>query len=391
MGHFNCKITFCESYNIKTTFFILVGVAVILTFIECSSRGTLVSSIPKKKPGWVDLPQGINKYKGIATNMGSLEEARNGAVKDAMSRISEEIGVRVLASFEVEKSEDGGELDVRVDSKITTKAKAELKGLKVLGSYVEKHKVKDKESLYCYNGFALLRIPEGEVTKARRRIAEYNQKIFNEAEKLWDDAEKKENKYPYYALCNYRSIVDMLKNIDLPVAKRLLLQSENKKDYLEEIKDPMIELENLLGCKDIIRRVIMLDSYNSPIKDGIIDVGEGIRFELDLKDSSYIYVIGYDKETKEARFLFPNAFEEGNLTAGKKIYPEVSEFKAEPPCGSNTIFLIASLVRLNIPPFGRFGYSSLNNPMLWKLIKELKENKFDLSKVDFYIRRQEVE
>jgi len=386
MGYFNRKFTFFERHIIKT-FFTLMGVAVILTFIECSSRGTLVSSIPKEKPAWVDRSQGINRYKGIATNMGSIEEARNGAVKDAMSKISEEIGVRVLSSFEVEKAEDGGELDVRVDSKITTKAKAELKGLKVLGTYVEKHKVKDKEGLYYYNGFALLRIPEGEIKKARRRIVEYDQKILNEAEKLWTNAEKKEDRYPYYALCNYRSIVEMLKDVDLPGAKRLLLQSENKKDYLEEIKDPMIELENLSGCKDIIGQVIMLDSYNSPIKDGIIDVGEGIRFELNLKDSSYIYVIGYDKETKEARLLFPNAFEEGNFTAGRNIYPEVSEFKAELPCGSNTIFLIASLVRLNIPPFGRFGYSSLNNPMLWKFIKKLRENKFDLSKVDFYIRK----
>lgn len=362
-------------------FFIIL---IFLLLVECSTKQTLVSSTQSDKPAWIDRKTELNQYKGMATSMKNPKEASDGAVKDALRKVAEEIGTKVHVDFVMEKVEENEEIKGRVKSKVKIEAKAELSGVKIIETYTEKHK--SEKGDYYFNGFALIELPPNEISRIRRKLEEYNNEILTNAENLFNSAEEKEQEYPYYALCEYKSIIDMLEDIDLPGAMSLISRTRIRINYLEETRDPMIELENLSGNTHIIDEIKMVKSEGIPIEDNILDVDEGFRINLALENSGYIYIIGYDRETKEARLLLPNKYEKDNLAKGKQIYPKTSEFFAEPPGGSNTIFVIIAKEETSISSFERQGYYYLNNKLLWEFIRDLKNSQFDLKKVDFYVR-----
>jgi hypothetical protein len=375
----------------------LITLLLVFTLHGCvgqNIRGdTLVWSHPEKKPKWVPRPVGRNQYKGISTQNQTQEDALKNAGNNALRHIVEEVGVNVNAVFEMEKMEKGSELNIKVKNRTKTITQAAIQGAKIIDRYIEKYKRTKPTTNYFYNAYVLVEIPEGEIEKARERIKEYNRGIVKEAKELFTKAEEKEKSYPYHALVDYRTIFEMLRDVDLASAKALSTSANKKIEYLEEMKDPMVRLLSLEGNAPLIREIELTDAYGKGYEysgPNFLDVGNILRIKLNLVDDGYLYIIGYDKESKENRLLFPNRIERNNYAVeGVKIYPDSTGFVAEPPPGFNMLFIIVSKEEIPIPPFTTItNYIPLTKENMWRFLRELKKIHFDIKDVGVYIREE---
>jgi len=375
----------------------ILSILVICTiFFGCAAptikKEILVYSNPKKKPAWVEGNLKENQYRGVATRKQREKDAISDAFQDAVRKITQEIGIKIEAKFEIKKVEHNNLLDISVRSETRSKSKAAIRNVKEVGTYIEKYKGED--SSYYYNAWVLVEIPKGEKKRARIEMKRYCNKMIDEAGKLLEEAENKENDNPYDALLAYRSIKRMMLDAenfaitgDLAAeVKNLKIRAEEKIEELERIRNPMVELEQMEG-EYRIRDVELTDMYGSPLgKRWSLDIGEYIRVKICLDKPSYIYIIGYDKKTEEPRLLFPNKMERENFGRGEKVYPDITAFYAQPPPGANTIFIIASEEKLDIPRFGGKSHLSFTQKQLWDFIKRLRKTRFDIKKVEMYIR-----
>ena len=362
---------------------------IILSLSNCASReiktDILISSSSEIKPRWLRGRLSPNQYRGIATGKNTEEDGLNDAYHDAVRKVIEEVGIKVNAVFERGRIEKGSVLNINVESRTRAETQGFIQGAKVVDTYIEKYK-RTKPITYYYNAYVLVEIPEGEIERARERIRKYNQGIIKEARKLWAEAEKKEKFSPYNALLDYRSIKEMLSDVDIAEAKTLSIRAGNKIDYLEMMEDPMIQLLSLRGNISIIQEVEFTDEYGKPKGEFSVDVGDYLRIKIDIIDDGYLYIISYDKEGKQARLLFPNGIERDNyVVKGVKVYPESTCFVAEAPPGYNTVFVIVSKEKIPIPTFTK-DFIPLANEDVWKIIGALRRTKFDIMNAEIYIR-----
>ena len=327
-----------------------------------------------------------NQYRGIATGESSEEDALNDAGHNALKQIVEEVGVNVNAVFEMKKIEKGATININVESRTRAKAYGFIQDAKIVDTYIEKYKRLKPEAGYYYNAYVLVEIPEGEIERARERIKEFNQGIMKEARELWEEVKKEEESHPYGALLDYRSIRDILLDVNMPEAKALRIRAENRIEYLEKMNDPMMQLLGLKKSLDIINEVELTDEYGYPKDKFSLDVGDYLRVKLDLSDEGYLYIISYDKEKKQTRLLFPNRIERNNYAVkGVKVYPDSTCFLAEAPHGYNTMFIIISKEKIPIPSFTG-DYISFTKEDMWRFLSALKKTQFDIENVEIYIR-----
>jgi hypothetical protein len=352
-----------------------------LIFSGCSSHE--IRSLDSEKVNLMKSRARIdNVYFGQSFDKSSKEEALNLAKRDAINQIVSEIGVHVHSTLKDSITENNKYVNVYVESKVKTQALGFLKGLKVIDKYIETGK-KGKELFF--NGFVNVKLPPGEIEEARKRIDSYDKEITEEAEEIFLSAKETEDSNPYEAMLKCKTVTDMLENVWKAEAKSLIAQAENLIGYLEMKTDPLISLEKLEGNTKTIKSACLSDFYGSCLEKNIISIGDRVKVKLDILMNSYLYIISYDRETKEANLVFPNKFETENLRKGEVIYPENSCFTAEAPSGLNTIYLISSEKRIEMPPFGNKDYCAFQKEDLIEFIYNIKGNKFDVKKIDFYI------
>ena len=108
-----------------------------------------------------------------------------------------------------------------------------------------------------------------------------------------------------------------------------------------------------------------------------LKTGKWFKLEVDLKQRSYIYVIGFDTETQGFYFIYPGIDESANLYSGRVIIPRAEDvaFQAVPPAGFNWTKVIAT--RKPVEWKGllsmREGVSWLTSGKIERFIRNLNE------------------
>jgi len=357
---------------------ILVILTFLLLLVNCISKSA------KKSEWWrgSDYP-GQNRYAGVGVLSASQKETYESARKDAVNKIVNEIGVRVKSEFLESIEEKGENLDVYTKSMTQTEGTAFIEGLTIVAEHMEKIN-KDGETLY--RAHVLLRIPPGEIEKARRRRKEFELKMINKAQEKLDNARKLQDRHPYSAKLELRTAVRMLTGIENEEGKALKTETQTLLESIERTGDPMVKLDNMESSSMIMeKQPSIVDVYGNDYKSSVLNLKDRIRIKVSVEEPAYLYIIGYDLSTKEPRLLYPNKIEKNNFVKDEVIYPENSCFNVEPPGGSNTIYIIVSEDKVEIPAFGRQNYITFTDSGLWNFIHSLEKTQFDIKKVDFYI------
>jgi hypothetical protein len=343
----------------------------------------LVLRKPDKKPDWIKEKLPENYYRGCASQRPTEEGAISDAVADAMRKILEEVGIRVESEYEKVRSEDGKEYEVRIKSRIKAKAKGTIRGMKEEATYVEKYKRRNNEVNYYYNACVLIRISPDSIENARREIEEYNRELIKEAKEMMDSVRSFEENDRLKALYELLSIEEMLHDVDTPEARALLAKVGSKIQYLKRMlgNDPSEELLEDEGNTGIIENASFIGIDGSDAGRWI-DVGTLFRVNVTLKEASYLYILNFDRETGRINLLFPNRFEKKNYLK-EGIYPssEGVYFEAKEPAGLNTFIIIASENRYE------FKDDRLDNEELSKFLSFIKRSRYDIKRIDLYIRR----
>jgi len=357
-------------------------ILLILTFLLL--LGNCASKNAKRSEWWREGGSvGQNQYVGVGILSLEQKDSYESARKDAINKIVNEIGVRIKSEFLESVEEKDKSLEVYTKSMTQAEGTAFIEGLTIVDEHIERIN-KNGETLY--RAYVLLRIPPGEIKRARERRKKYELKMINKAQEKVDNAKETQSRYPYRAKLELRTAVRMLAGIENEDGKALKTEVQTLLELIERTGDPMVRLDNLESPAIIMKkRPSIVDVYGNDYKSSVFNLKDRIRIKIFVEEPTYLYIIGYDLSTKEPRLLFPNKFEKNNFIKDEVIYPENSCFTVEPPGGYNTIYIIVSKDKVDIPAFGRQNYVTFTDSELWDFIHNLGTVQFDIQKVDFYI------
>lgn len=160
-------------FSFRTHYFLtIIGLLVLSAVLQtgCSTPAQIIkeSSTPVR-PGWlIQPPQKENLYYfvGIKTGTESLEDGRNGAINDAMGKISNLMGSKIKSVFE----EKSNEIEQKLQQQITSKSSATISGASIIDWYHEKMTRIDKNfRMEKYDVYVLMSFPKSEVEKETSR------------------------------------------------------------------------------------------------------------------------------------------------------------------------------------------------------------------------------
>lgn len=157
----------------------LIAVVAAAVIFACtpSSRIVREASSPVQ-PEWINqLPHGGETlyFVGIKTAAETLEEGRDAALKDAMSKISNYLGSKVESVFEGHITE----IEQRLRQQIQSKSAATVHGAKVVDSYYEKMtRVEKNFRMEKYDTYVLVSFSrEAALTESNRQEKEKQRKV----------------------------------------------------------------------------------------------------------------------------------------------------------------------------------------------------------------------
>jgi len=350
----------------------------LLLLVNCASKNA------KRSEWWREGGYAVqNQYVGVGILSLEQKDSYESARKDAVNKIVNEIGVRIKSEFLESVEEKDKSLEVYTKSMTQAEGTAFIEGLTITDKHIEKIN-KNEETLYRV--YVLLKIPPGEIKRARERRRKYELKMFDKAQKKVDNARETQSRDPYTAKLELRTAVRMLTGIENENGKALKTEIQALLESIERTENPMVKLDNLESSSIIMEKnPSIVDIYGNDYKPSILNLKDRIKIKVFVKEPAYLYIMSYDLSTNEPRLLFPNKFEKNNLIKDEVIYPENSCFTVEPPGGSNTIYIIVSKDKVAIPTFGRQDYVTFTDSELWDFIYNLETVQFDIQKVDFYI------
>lgn len=222
---------------------VLIFLLVIMLQMSCAPSTQIIreDSSPVK-PKWIETPPQGNEtlyFVGIKTSAETLEDGRNAAIRNAMSKISNFMGSKIESVFEDYVSE----VEQKLIQQIKSKSSATVKGAQVVDSYYEKMTRIDKNfKMERYDVYVLVKFSKAAIKKEMDRQQKIKEEKIKTAYDYYLSGMSKENRQKYYdarryynqALTVVEKLEDVLiipgnhdiKNSD---ALRLSLQSHLKK------------------------------------------------------------------------------------------------------------------------------------------------------------------
>lgn len=372
-----CRVGFRE----KGILLLLLSLFVV-SCIHRIGKKELIRTIPDKKPYWIDGKVPPNYYVGIATQKLTLEGAREDAEKDAIKKILEEAGVTVEDEYEKRREESGDEFNLVVKSRTRVKAKGNIRDVKGVESYVEEWRVSNGGVRYFYNAWVLIKVPEGEVERVREEIKEFENELIMETKRLIDKARNVESTSPLRAINLYREALVLLNDVRTASAEVLKKEIEAQIKYLEKNEDPYVRMERLEGNEEIIKNAFLVMVNGEP-SGKWLEPGTYHRVKIKVERPCYVYLFNSDVERREMTILFPNEYDRDNYIVGEKEYPSMEGvyFEAREPAGFNVIYVIATVKKYEFSGF------TVNTPQLSEFLIKLREDKFDVKRIEYYIKR----
>jgi len=149
-----------------------LGFILTLFFIlpSCAPKPQLIrESSSKIKPVWIEKPpqpQEFLYFVGLCSSCDSLQAAQESAIKDALSKISQFVGVQVRSLFQEETTE----LEKHLSRQLRSKSESNLLGVQLVDWYFEKTTRLDRNfSLEKYDVYVLTSYSKGSAWEERER------------------------------------------------------------------------------------------------------------------------------------------------------------------------------------------------------------------------------
>ncbi len=307
-----------------------------------------------REPEWFGKIYPPGFYKGISVLCEDKKEAREDAILNALQEFgSKEFGIRIKSKSFWKKSEVGENVYYKYESY----AFKETYPFVVKNYQIRKEKIMREKGKY--RAYVLIYIPDEEVSRIRKDMEEYKKMVLEHAGREFKKADSlfEMGNYPM-ARARYETIENLLKNLNPfdPQVKSMLDRVKGKISLIKKIAPPEVVLMELKPGYTYISNIRIIDAETGREvkKEGdiyYVDAGEWIRFEFDVLEEVYIYVLSLWKEEGELRLLFPNRYVEekkGKIRGKVAVPSDTIAVRAEPPGGMNYVFFIATTFPLNI-------------------------------------------
>ena len=138
--------------------------------VACSEPAQIMrTSSQPSRPTWIDKqPQNpaFLYFVGVSTNMTSLEEGRNQAIKDANTKIASYLGTDIESSFHVKETE----VDIDIQSESKSKSSARIINAEVYDQYYETMtRIDNRLTLERHDYYVLVRFPRARANEEIER------------------------------------------------------------------------------------------------------------------------------------------------------------------------------------------------------------------------------
>lgn len=208
-------ITKTELLSNQSKAYILAAL-VLVTLISCAAPTLIIreTSSPKR-PGWIESPQRGEEtlyFVGIKTSAETLEEGRNAAIQDAMSKIGDFLGSKIESQFEEYLSD----VEERLMHQIKSKSSATVKGAQVVDSYHEKMVRMDKNfRIEKYDVYVLVSFSKSEIEREIERRRRIKEETLKTAYDYYEKGVSRERERSYYeAQRYYNHALSLLESLD---------------------------------------------------------------------------------------------------------------------------------------------------------------------------------
>lgn len=379
-GGFMCLPAFRKKGNF------LLKISVLLPIIILSQCG-LRESV--KRPDWI---KGSSPpyYVGQSSLYEDKKKALDDAFYNAINQFyAEELGITIRNETMMKKRERGDTVFIDYESSTKSYTNAVSVRVKKIDEHYEKEKGK-------YRAYIQIYIPEEERIKAKKEAEEYKKSIEESVEKEFQEAENFFNRREYgKALPHYEYIKILLDEVS-GIFPDIRTKADARIKTINRINPPEVRLKNLKPTENYFRKVdlirmtsVMEEEIPSSNNMYYINLGDTFKLSLSVEKPVYIYILSYWQEEGQVRLLYPNWIEnKGKLIKGEMSFPDESGFAAEPPPGSNYLFVIATPFPMNLEKYVKFQEGKAVNFSKEALSKFLRSLENDIQYYD--IRKIEV-
>lgn len=196
----------------------LIFLLVILLQMSCAVPPQIIRERSSSvKPEWIEsLPQDNETlyFIGIKTSAETLEDGMKAAIRNAMSNISDFMGIKIESVFEDYISE----VEQKLIYQIKSKSSATVRGAQVVDSYYEKMMRIDKNfKIEKYDVYVLVKFSKAEIVNEIERQQKIKQENIKTAYGFYLNGINKENQKKYYDARRYYkqalTVVDSLEEV----------------------------------------------------------------------------------------------------------------------------------------------------------------------------------
>jgi len=196
----------------------LIFLLVIMLHLSCAAPTQIIRERSSSvKPEWIEsLPQDNEAlyFIGIKTSAETLEDGMKAAIRNAMSNISDYMGIKIESVVEDYISE----VEQKLMHQIKSKSSATVRGAQVVDSYYEKMIRIDKNyKIEKYDVYVLVKFSKAETVNEIERQQKINQEKIKTAYDYYLNGINKENRKKYYEARRYYkqalTVVDSLEDV----------------------------------------------------------------------------------------------------------------------------------------------------------------------------------
>jgi len=182
----------------------LIFLLLILLQMSCAIPTQIIRERSSSvKPEWIEsLPQdnATLYFIGIKTSAETLEDGMKAAIRNAMSNISDYMGVKIESVFEDYISE----VEQKLMYQIKSKSSATVRGAQVVDSYYEKMMRIDKNyKIEKYDVYVLVKFSKAEIANEIERQQKIKREKIKTAYNFYLNGINKENRKKYYDARRY--------------------------------------------------------------------------------------------------------------------------------------------------------------------------------------------
>jgi len=299
----------------RRVFILLIA---IIIQMSCASPTQIIRETSSSgKPKWIETPPRENEtlyFVGIKTSAETLEEGRNAALKDAMSKISDFMGCKIESLFKDYISE----IEQKQMQQIKSTSSSTVKFAQVVDSYYEKMaRIEKNFKIEKYDVYVLVKFSKAEVqAEINRQQRVKDERIRNAFEYYLNGLEKEQQHKYYDARMYFQQALTLVEGVEdiLIIDKNGIKNSE---ELHMRLQDHLKEINLYLSRVKLSIHIVGSDQANQAFNSSF--VSELNKHGLTVTDKLSAMNITGNVNATESSYLMGNYcfYAEGSVSAQK--------------------------------------------------------------------------